>query len=341
MYAAGLVVLQGVYAVFQTRGRMRDIAATQTGERLLSLAILGALVAAAEVTVTSAEIAIALAACVTAVVGIYASRADLRGDHAGDFPIGQIVRSVGPMSLVAVSAYFIAWIDIFVLDIFRSRSEVGVYAFAYQIATFVLQLGSLWVVATLPRHSRAAFEGVDKEALLSADYVAPALSLWSAGVAATAVIASISVPTVVGDAYTTSLGPLMILLAGIAPLGGYFVAVSVSIALDRTRMLAVISVACALLNILLDLALVPSLGIWGPAVATFASNVFAVVATVSILVGYRRTARILRRSAVPAAVLLLLAVDPRSPILLGAAGLAAASVAFRVLRSTGLGYVRP
>jgi O-antigen/teichoic acid export membrane protein len=325
VYALAIIVLQGLYAVFQTRGEMRGIAATQTAERAVSLALLGAIAAVSDLTVARANLALASAACLTAAAAFLSRRHVLRFSGAARVGTKRIVRSVGPMAIVGVSTYVIASIDVLILAAFRSRHDVGVYALAYQIVMFVMQFGSLWIVATLPHHSRAAAEGADERTLLAPRELVPTLLLWNAIVAASAVAAAVAVPFVIGHEFVAGLGPLMLLLASVVPLGAYFAAVSVAIAVDRTRLLAVISVAGALINVVLDVTLVPVIGIWGPAVATSGLNVFAVVVTVWALVGRRTMSAIVLRTALPATALLVLAISPRNPFLLALLVVAAAA----------------
>jgi stage V sporulation protein B len=317
VYALALILLQGLYAVFQTRGEMRGIAAAQTGERALSLVLLALIAGLGGLTVLRADVSLAAAACVTGGAGFLARRRVLRRGDSTRVPVTRILHSVGPMAIVGISAYVIASIDVLILAAFRSRHDVGVYALAYQIVTFVMQFGSLWIVATLPHHSRAAAKGADQRALLAPRELAPTLALWNALIAAVAIASTLAVPLVVGTAFTASLGPLMVLLASVVPLGAYFAAVSVAIAVKKTRLLAVISICGALINVVLDLALVPVIGIWGPAVATLAQNVFAVTVTLWALAGLRAMADILLRTALLASTaVLLLAAAPRNPILL-------------------------
>jgi len=113
-YALGLILLQGLYGVFQTRGEMHGIAAAQTGERVLSLAVLGALSAVAGLTVGRADAAIAASACAVAALGLCARRHALRARPGAPVSVRKITHAVGPMAVVATCAYVIASIDLFV-----------------------------------------------------------------------------------------------------------------------------------------------------------------------------------------------------------------------------------
>ena len=338
VYGGAALLLQGLYSVLQTEGRMRAIAAAQSADRLAALALVGLIAALASVTVRNAELAIALSAAAVC-AGLYAviSRRTplLRTSVAAEGPgMAGVLRAVGPMAVVTVCSYVVAWIDLLILAAFRPDADVGLYALAYQIFTFVLQVGSLWIVVALPESSRRAAAGEDRvEALLPERRLRAGIGLWAASVALLALAAAVALTLVFGPDFEGSAGPLMVLLASAALIAPYLAAVPVMIALGRTGELALISVAGAALNVTLDLALIPAIGIWGPAVATAAQNVAVTIAVGWVVLGPRRSAALAALAMPAAGGAGLLAADPREPVLIVGATLLAAVAIVSWLRS--------
>lgn len=131
------MALQGVYGVLQAEGRMRGIAGVQTLERVTGLIALLAVGAVATLSVKSSEVVLALAALVTCVIaftvltppGLFRAGEDRHEDHL----VRTVMEAVGGMGIVSVCAYGIAWAEIYVLDAFRPRGDVGIYSLAYQV----------------------------------------------------------------------------------------------------------------------------------------------------------------------------------------------------------------
>jgi O-antigen/teichoic acid export membrane protein len=337
LYAAALVGLQGLYAVYQTVGRMRNIALVQTLERCVAVSVIGLVAVASKLTIPAAEATLALSAAgVCAVAFVFTARRMPLVDFRAAFRLPgmrDVSRAVGLMAIVTTASYVVAWIDILLLAALRSDREVGVYALAYQIFAVVVQFGSLSVVASLPRHARRAASG---EPLSIASFPRAGLDagtrLWSAGVLAVAVASGFAVEPIFGAAFSASLGPVMVLLAGAALLAPYYAAVSLLTAHHRVRPLAWIAVLVVVINISLDLALIPFFGVWGPAAATAVQSVVAAVAVVSVAAGSRRSLAAVGAAAPAAAATLVLARYPESAIALGLAGALASALAYSGLR---------
>ena len=327
VYAIALVGLQGAYGVLQTEGRMRGIAGLQTMERLTGLITLLIVAAFTALTVRSAEILLALAALITFVVAFayMTPEALARGgsDEAPDHLVATVMKAVGAMGIVSVCAYGVAWADIYVLNAFRSHQEVGIYSLAYQVFTFVVQLGSLWAVATLPRHARSEAAGVDLQSQLPMDRSITITSLWSAGLPVLAVVSVVALPTVFGTDFEQAVTPMTILLAGAVFLAGYFSVLPTFVAGGRTRYLAKVSILSVVINIALDVALVPGLGFNGPAIATAAQTLFGAVALLWAALGISKATTMVMAGLPSALALAVLAFAPHNPILIAVALVAA------------------
>lgn len=337
-YSIALIGLQGVYAAFQAHGRMAAIAITQAAERAVTLLALGICAVAAGVGVRGAELALMVAAATVCVAALLPPRGPLpRHDTAASadrVPVRRILAAVGPMAVVTACSYLVAWIDLLILGALASQRDVGVYALAYQLFTFVAQLAALSIVAALPRHAQSAAAGVrDLARLVPRERLLPATRLWAGSVAIAAAVAVLAAPLVFGSAFERSVGPLALLLAGAALTGPYYALVPAVVALRRTRRLAWISAAAVALNIGLDLALIPAFGVWGPAVATAAQAVVSTAVLTWWALGREQALRLFL-AALPAALALVAvaAADQGAAVTLAAAAVGALLVAAALVR---------
>lgn len=342
IYSVALVGLQGLYGVFQAEGRMRGIAIVQTSERLLTLAILTAILLASALTVRSAEGTLAfaaLSACAVAYL-VLGKQTDLVGDSSSvALDWRTVLKTIGAMGIVNAASYGVAWIDIYLLAAFKPGTDVGIYSLAYQIYSFSLQLASLWIVATLPRHARSFHAGVSPADQLPAKEVQMGVRLWASLIGVGAVTSAIALTAVFGADFSDSAQPLMILLVGASFLAPYLAVVSVLIAADKSKLIARVSIVCVAVNVAVDLILIPTVGLIGPAVATTAQAAVGAVWLLSHTLGTRRLMEIVRVNAPVAVAIGVLALDPTSaPLLIitFAVSVLTAIPGLRWLRSRGM-----
>jgi O-antigen/teichoic acid export membrane protein len=339
-YSISLIGLQGVYSVLQTEGRMPSIAALQFGERGLALALALVIVGFGTLTVLGAEALLAgscLLSCALAYAWVVRRGALREGgvEEEPDHQVAAVMAAVGAMGIVSVCAYGVAWVDIYILAAFRSDAEVGVYSLAYQVFTFVIQLGSLWAVAALPAHARSTASGENLASQLPLRRLVATTAIWGAVVAAVAIGCALVLPHAFGSEFDDAYPPLMVLLAGSGICGaGYFLVLPALIASGRTALIAWVSAVTVGINLALDLLLVPKVGVMGPAIATVAQTFFGTAVLATVALGRRGAAMIAAAGAPAAAGVFLLATDPTGAPLLALAalgGLVSAALAFVLL----------
>jgi O-antigen/teichoic acid export membrane protein len=341
-----LVFLQGIFAVQQTEGRMTEIALLQTGERVVALvlALAGAILTG--IGVIGAQLLLTVAAVVTAVaaISIVHRRQQLlrSSDGLPDHLISTVMNAVGAMGIVSVASYGVAYADIFILALFRSDSDVGIYSLAYQIFSFVTQLATYWLVAALPEHARSTAEGHDLLEQLPVARLVKYSGLWAAMIALSGVAAAFLLPLVFGPDFEKTATPLLLLLGGSGVFAAtYFALLPALIGAGRSDLVAQVAIGSVVINIGLDLALVPMIGINGPAFATFGQSVFGTATLAGIVLGGRSTLRLMAIGAPAAAATMLLAADPDDVRLAGLCVLSAIVTAAWSLRSKGSGGPAP
>ncbi len=316
VYSLALVGLQGLYAIQQTEGKMAGIAVLQTADRLLALFLAFAGAALFTLGVLDAEVLLTAASVVSCVVAfvIVGRRHRLfrrLADETPDHPVSAVMGAVGAMGIVSLCSYGVDWADIFILAAFRSNAEVGIYSLSYQIFTFVAQLATLWAVVALPAHARSTASGHDLIDQLPLPRLTAYAGLWAALISSAGVCSVIFLPIAFGPAFADAVTPLLVLLAGSGIFAAvYFAVLPGLIAAGRSGLVAKVAGGSVAINIALDLALVPILGVLGPALATVGQSLFGTIVLAGIVLGFRSTLRLLA-VGVPAMLgTTLLAINP-------------------------------
>jgi O-antigen/teichoic acid export membrane protein len=174
-------------------------------------------------------------------------------------------------------------VDIVILRTYGTRTEAGIYAVAYQGYGVLQQMATTATIVLTPLFVSL---GAAKKQELIGRYVSravPQLVFLSAVLAALAVpFLGVVVPIVFGAPFAGAAEPLAVLFTAFVLYAAASFSAPILILNERTRAVAIINVAAAVVNIALDILFVGALhlGVLGPALAT--SLALAVVA-----VGYQ------------------------------------------------------
>jgi O-antigen/teichoic acid export membrane protein len=196
-----------------------------------------------------------------------------RGVAADAAPL--VVNSL--LSLVLFNA------DLLLLRAFRGLEEVGLYGAAYALIAFLANLGGAHQQSALAGLSALA-DPVARQRLAGRAAV-EALSLGAPLAVGGMVVAGSVIDTVFGGRYQAAALPLAILLGSIPPQFLRNLPQAALIAAGRQRSVLGITAATAVLNLALNLVLIPRFGMVGAASATVASEV--VRSSASFLVAQR------------------------------------------------------
>jgi O-antigen/teichoic acid export membrane protein len=292
-------------AIFQARMQMGRAAIADVAGRLAGVA---ALVAAVEadlgfhaVVATTAVAAAVTLAVTAAMVRVRPQTSHWRALVVPAVPIG--------IALAVNEVYFRA--DTFILSLFRPFEEVGHYTLAYRIFELLALLPAIVMTSVFPLLSRYIAEQRELAGRVldaTADlFVALAAPVAAGGL----VLAPELVQLVAGDAFARAATPLRLLLcaagaAWVSGLLGYAL-----IAADRRRAVLLLSVAALVVNVALNLALVPGYG--ADAAAAIALGCEALLLTggwvlVRREVGLRPRTRVLWRALLAGAAMAALLV---------------------------------
>lgn len=174
-----------------------------------------------------------------------------------------------PLMVTGIVSVAIAWTDIILIGIFKSQADVGIYNAAYIIASslmiFWLSFGDIFYPIISELYSKKLTSTIRKTFETATRWVfALTVPIFVVVVLNSARIVSI----VFGSAYARASIPLTIIIVG------YFFTTIFGLAehglrtFQRTKFLGVWSTMGFLVNILLNMALIPLYGIIGAAIAT-------------------------------------------------------------------------
>jgi O-antigen/teichoic acid export membrane protein len=329
--AVALVGLQGIFSVQQTEGRMGEIAILQTLERVVALVLAGAAVLISGIGVIGAQVLLTIASAVTlgAAIALVRRRQELfraPGEELPDHLIGTVMGAVGAMGIVSLASYGVAYVDVFTIAIFGSHSDVGIYSLAYQIFTFVVALSAYWLTAALPEHARSSAAGQAVKEQLPLPRLLKYTGLWATLIGFAGVGGAFLLPVVFGSEYERAAVPLLLLLGGSGVLSAaYYALLAALVGAKQTRLVAKVGIASVIVNIVLDLILVPPFGIVGPGFATFGESLVGTGVLAWVILGRGATLKLFAVCAPVVAATMILAIDPDN------VGLAAITILVAVL----------
>jgi O-antigen/teichoic acid export membrane protein len=233
---------------------------------------------------------------------------------------GSILRASGPLVVGQLLRALINVFDVVLLSLLIGEFAVGLYTAAYRICFLLIAMGNALQIAYLPALSRAAH----RSSVGASDLVNRALE-FSAALALPMVtggilLASPLLTHLFGPEYGEGATALRLLLVSIACIYLHGVFGQALLAYDRTRILMWIQALGAILNIGLNLVLIPSHGIVGAAVATVIAEALILIldAVACRRLGLRPDFWTLIKPAVASAVMaaLLLGLGPATSWLL-------------------------
>jgi O-antigen/teichoic acid export membrane protein len=240
--------------VFQARLQMGRAAVADVAGRLAALAAL-IVVVEADLEIEGVVVSIAVGAAVSLAITAAMVRIRPRLAHWRELLVPAVPLGI---ALAVNEVYFRA--DTFILSLFRPFAEVGQYTLAYRIFELLAVIPAIVMTSAFPLLSRYVTEQRELAARVidaTADlFVALAAPIAAGGL----VLAPELVRLVAGDAFAEAATPLRLLLcaagaAWISGLLGYTL-----IAADHRREVLLLALVALVVNLALNLALVPSYG---------------------------------------------------------------------------------
>ena len=270
----------------QAAKMLREQGFLQMIERLIILGGVGALAAAQSLELRSAVIFYIAAPAAMIVAGVVLLRSVIFKRFSID---GGIIRKTLVYSLPLLPYWLVGYlsgnyVDAAFISKFLSTADLGVYAIATQINGIALQIPTLANTILFPLFITQRAESSSERSFFFFRFILPSVVLmWGLGCAFLGFAGYLLIPLIFGPSFSGATLPLWILLAGsvfwIPVAVGY---AALANAISATYISLVAAAFSAVVNIGLDLYLIPRYGMAGSAWATFAAYL-ASVATFAVL----------------------------------------------------------
>jgi O-antigen/teichoic acid export membrane protein len=161
------------------------------------------------------------------------------------------------------------WTDVLIIGLILTQADVGSYEVAWRVAAITLLFPNALGVSLLPQASALSARG-DRERVgrLISNALFPSVALVIPAVFGTLVFAESILGLLFGPEYAAAALVLIVLVAGKVPEAVQVVVGRVLLGIDRPDLVARATVVAAVLNVGLNVVLIPRYGLVGAAVAT-------------------------------------------------------------------------
>ena len=183
-----------------------------------------------------------------------------------------VIKTTLPLAIVVLVGTIMGNTDIYMLGIWKTPEEIGIYSAAQRFFQFIIIIPSMIATATLPLMSRLANKDNEKFKKVLEN----TLSLFMVIVIPIAlgglILASQIIPFTFGPQYLTAIPVLQILMVMLLVSSPLILLINSVFAYNEQRKLVSANIFGVLINILFNLLLIPRFGVTGAALATLAST---------------------------------------------------------------------
>jgi O-antigen/teichoic acid export membrane protein len=181
-----------------------------------------------------------------------------------------------PLGIIQLVGNIYSWIDSILLSLLRTSTELGFYSVAFNVINVLGSIPSFLMQALIPSLVNADLPEISRLAN-RAVYV---LFCIGAPLAVGGIVLRVDIISVLAGPRFLPAATALAILAGTIPVTFLQTALGyTSVSIDRYRPLLVVSVATLVLNIAINLILIPKFGASGAAGALLASEIVSLVAT--------------------------------------------------------------
>lgn len=184
----------------------------------------------------------------------------------------RLLGAAAPFGLFIAVLNLYSYVDTLMLGVMRTDQETGLYSAAHRVYEGVVSFASILGTITGPRLAREFIQDRQRHAWLARAAVTAALV---AAVPLGVLVAFGARPIIVqlfGEAFAAAAAPLRVLVAGLLFVFPLQVMHAVAISVNEERLLVRAATAGCVLNIVLNVALIPPFGMLGSASATVFSE---------------------------------------------------------------------
>ena len=183
-----------------------------------------------------------------------------------------------PLILTSIGGFIFGWVDIAIIKQFFPLSQVGVYSLAYSgLATLEAIVLLMPMVLTPVFVSLAAQERDELTERFLQRVLPQIVILWGFFIILLVLVSPWAIPLVFGEDFLRSASIFLVLLIPLHLSAFYGLSMSIFVGYEMVSRMVLINISASIINLLLDLVLVPWIGVMGAAVATTISYCFLCV----------------------------------------------------------------
>jgi O-antigen/teichoic acid export membrane protein/O-antigen ligase len=210
-----------------------------------------------------------LATGLASVISIAGSVSQISGRERPtvDRPLFRQMFSYGTRVQVGVVFTMVNYrLDVLIMQFYRSLAQVGYYVVAQTIAELVITVAQAFQASLLPLVSH--FEGSDRQRSVTTSSIRHYGILAATAAIVNAGFGSVVIYVLYGHAFAPAVAPMLVLLPGVWFLGMGFVVQSDLGGRGRPGVSSTLAGMAALITVVLDVVLIPPLGVMGGAIAS-------------------------------------------------------------------------
>jgi len=256
------IVLYGNHFLILERRTSRVNSVSVTAA-IVSLAVFGVLALAGQLSV-SAVVWVATLSSLGQLI-LIVSALDVRV-RAIDLRLASRALTLGLRYHLGLAAFILLLkVDILLLNTKVSSFQVGLYSLAVTLAELTFLLTDSVSQVVLPRQID---EELEKAAIFTARVVRTSLLVGAMFIGAILVGSPVVIPTLYGQSFAGAIAPLIALAPGVLALSTIRPVSGFLVKLDQPLILSSANIGATVLNVILNLALIPPFGILGAALAS-------------------------------------------------------------------------
>ena len=189
--------------------------------------------------------------------------------HVSREKVRRILMFSWPILFGSLGVYITNWVDLAVIKAYQDNAAVGIYSLSYRLMTAAQQFSMLVIPLTLPMIIAFKTQGnIDAIKRYLGRFVPQGVFFWSLILCAGMMLCRALVPRVFGAQFAGAIVPLNVLFLalGMNLLACFHSAVVTTYEIILPKQ--ILEVAAGVVNLVVDLILVPRIGIIGAAVGT-------------------------------------------------------------------------
>lgn len=183
-----------------------------------------------------------------------------------------VMKTIIPLTMVALMGSILANTDIFMLGLWKTPEDIGMYAAVQRFYQFIAVMPAMIITATLPLMSRLAINDSNKFKIAVEKVLTIFMVLSIPIVLGGLVLAKEIILLTFGSGYLQAVPVFRIVLVMSLAAFSSILFVNTIFVHNKQKMLVLINIIGAVVNVLLNFILIPKLGITGAAFSTLAST---------------------------------------------------------------------